>query len=229
MKDNVVPITLRLQAAVLTKVKESIAQAATTSPEQRQAEEREAERVLGSLYYFGLHVEQDHIEAVRWYRKAADHGDASAQFNLGVLYYRGDGVPQDHNEAAKLYRLAADQGNASAQFNLGVMYSKGEGVARDPQQAAKCYRMAAEQGDASAQVNLGVLYDSGDGVAQDYVQAQLWFTLADAKGDPQGTKNRAAVGRKMTQGQIAQAQRLARDWGRERAESRAACKAPPVA
>jgi TPR repeat protein len=93
------------------------------------------------------------------------------------------------------------------------MYSKGEGVPRDSQQALKWYHLAAERGDASAQVNLGVLYERGEDVPQDYVQAQLWFTLADVNGDEQGTKNRAAVGRKMTQDQIVEAQRLAREWG----------------
>ena len=65
---------------------------------------------------------QNYAEAVKWYRLAADQGDASAQYNLGVMYANGQGVPQNHAEAVKWYRLAADQGNASAQFNLGDMY-----------------------------------------------------------------------------------------------------------
>jgi len=70
------------------------------------------------MYRLGEGVGQDHAEAVRWYRLAADQGDSSAQNNLGYMYYRGEGVGQDHAEAARWYRLAADQGNSSAQENL---------------------------------------------------------------------------------------------------------------
>ena len=61
-------------------------------------------------------------------RRAADQGNADAQFNLGVMYAEGRGVPRDDAEAARWYRCAADQGEAAAQFNLGLMYAKGEGV-----------------------------------------------------------------------------------------------------
>ena len=67
---------------------------------------------------------QDYAEAVKWYRKAADQGDAAAQFNLGVMYATGQGVPQDYAEAVKWYRKAAEQGHAGAQYNLGVMYDQ---------------------------------------------------------------------------------------------------------
>ena len=40
-------------------------------------------------------------------RRAADQGDASAQFNLGLMYATGRGVPQDAVEAVAWYRQAA--------------------------------------------------------------------------------------------------------------------------
>ena len=43
----------------------------------------------------------------RWYRKAADQGDAAAQLNLGTLYYHGRGVLQDYVESHKWLNLAA--------------------------------------------------------------------------------------------------------------------------
>ena len=96
-------------------------------------------------------VPQDDAEAVKWYRLAAEQGNASAQYNLGVGYANGEGVPQDDAEAVKWYRLAAEQGNASAQYNLGVRYANGEGYHRTMPRRLKWYRLAAEQGDASAQ------------------------------------------------------------------------------
>ena len=68
---------------------------------------------------------------MKWYRLAADQGDAGAQYNLGVMYDNGQGVPQNYAEAVKWYRLAADQGDASAQYNLGVMYDNGRGRAAE--------------------------------------------------------------------------------------------------
>jgi len=51
----------------------------------------------------------DQVEAVKWYRKAAEQGDADAQFNLGVRYDAGQGVQQDM--AAAWLRKAAEQGH----------------------------------------------------------------------------------------------------------------------
>ena len=62
------------------------------------------------MYDKGQGVPQDYAEAVKWYRLAAEQGDADAQYNLGVMYDNGQGVPQDYAEAVKWYRLAAEQG-----------------------------------------------------------------------------------------------------------------------
>ena len=63
-------------------------------------------------------VPEDDVEAVRWYRLAAEQGLALAQYNLGVMYDNGEGVPEDDVEAVRWYRLAAEQGLALAQYNL---------------------------------------------------------------------------------------------------------------
>ena len=125
------------------------------------------------MYDTGAGVPQDDTEAVRWFRLAADQGNASAQVNLGVMYDTGAGVPQDDTEAVRWFRLAADQGVASAQYNLGFMYSNGAGVPEDDTEAVRWYRLAADQGHARAQLNLGVSYWNGEGTPQDFVEAHL--------------------------------------------------------
>ena len=82
------------------------------------------------------------------YKKAADQGDAEAQFNLGVMYSLGEGVPKDYKQAVYWYRKAADQGHADAQSNLGFMYHEGRGVPKDDTQAVYWLRKAADQGHA---------------------------------------------------------------------------------
>ena len=68
--------------------------------------------------------EQDDIEAVKRFLKAAEQGDAAAQFSLGWMYANGRGVEQDDELAVLWYRKAAEQGQASAQKNLDIMFKK---------------------------------------------------------------------------------------------------------
>jgi uncharacterized protein len=56
------------------------------------------------MYNEGLSVPQDYAEALKWYRKAAEQGDAIAQNNLGVMYENGKGIPQNYPDAIKRYR-----------------------------------------------------------------------------------------------------------------------------
>ena len=64
-------------------------------------------------------------------KKAAEAGDASAQFSLAVMYQSGDGAPKDPLKAVEWYTRAANQGDGSAQFILGMMYSRGDGIPVD--------------------------------------------------------------------------------------------------
>ena len=167
---------------------------------------------LGVVYAFGEGVPQDDAEAVRWYRLAADQGDALGQTNLGAMYARGQGVPQDDAEAVRLYRLAAEQGHVEAQFNLGVMYNDGRGVPEDDAEAVRWYRLAAEQGLAAAQLNLGGSYANGEGVPEDHVLAYMWLNLSAAQGFEMAQENKDIIEQLMTREQIAEAQRLSREW-----------------
>ena len=87
---------------------------------------------------------------MRWYRMAAEHGQANAQLNLGAAYTNGRGVLKDDAEAVKWYRLAAEQGFAGAQYNLGVMYDNGEGVLKDSVLAHMWYNIAGANGNEAA-------------------------------------------------------------------------------
>jgi len=154
---------------------------------------------------------------MQYFRVLADQGNAVAQNNLGFMYDQGLGVPRDYAQAVVWYRKAADQGDAAAQNNLGRMYVGGQGVPRDYAQAVVWLRKAAEQGNALGQVNLGTMYDHGHGVPQDYAQAHMWYNLAASSAEDDAARNEAAkvrdlVATKMTPAQIAEAQRMAREW-----------------
>ena len=61
------------------------------------------------MYYKGQGVEQDDKEAFKWWKKAAEPGNANAQVNLGAMYADGKGVTKDYVKAYKWFCLAAAQ------------------------------------------------------------------------------------------------------------------------
>jgi TPR repeat protein len=88
-------------------------------------------------------------------------------------------------------------------------------------QALVWYRRAAEQGDIGAQVALGLAYAQGIGVIQDFIEADKWFNIAasransaDELADIATRHNKLA--HVMTSSQIAEAQKLAREWRAKR-------------
>ncbi len=154
----------------------------------------------------------DYATALREWRPLAEQGDALAQYNLGVLYRKGRGVPQDDVQAQQWYEKAAAQGQTKAQYNLGILYFNGEGVPKDYQQALRWFRLAADQGEALAQTKIAIMYDEGQGVPQNFVQAHKWYNLAATNGDKPAAELRDALANQMTPAQIAEAQKLAREW-----------------
>ncbi|MEZ5773755.1 MAG: hypothetical protein R3D33_03290 [Hyphomicrobiaceae bacterium] len=59
---------------------------------------------------------------------------------------------------------------------------------------------------------LGLMYCTGRGVAADLVAAHKWFNLAALKGNAAAKTYRAEIAREMTKAEIAEAQRLAREY-----------------
>jgi len=133
--------------------------------------------------------QKDYSEAFKWYKKAAEQGDAYSQCNLGYMYYKGLGVEENYEEACIWYKKAAEQGRALAQYNLGYMYCYGQGVEQNYEEACKWHKKAAEQGEASAQHNLGYMYYYGQGVEQNYEEACKWYKKAAEQGEASAQYN----------------------------------------
>jgi TPR repeat protein len=71
------------------------------------------------MYSLGRCVAQSNAEALRWFRRGANHGCAQAHFMLGHFYENGRGVAHDVGEAAEWYKKAADLGFVESRWNLG--------------------------------------------------------------------------------------------------------------
>ena len=91
--------------------------------------------------------EQDHIEAVRWYRLAAEQGVAKALYNLGVAYLEGFGVPKDDVEAYKWLSLSASRQTGPEREDAATARDR---VAQQltPDQRAEAQRLAREWDEA---------------------------------------------------------------------------------
>jgi TPR repeat protein len=167
---------------------------------------------LGDMCHDGQGVPQDFTEAVRWYQKAAEHDDTFLQDCLNGAHEKG--IPEDDHLVASL--RAIQQGYAEAQLKLGAAYSTGQGIRQDHVEAAKWFRRAAEQHNALGQSILGLLHWKGQGVGQDYAQAYMWMRLAASHSDcpsrDEYVKACDAIARKMSPAQLAEAERLAREW-----------------
>ena len=74
------------------------------------------------------------------------------------------------------------------------------------------FEREARTGRAEALYNLGLAYSTGHGVPQDYVAAHKWFNLAAMRGIDEAKSWRNQIAGEMNAGQIAQAQKLAREW-----------------
>jgi len=74
------------------------------------------------------------------------------------------------------------------------------------------YERDAKEGRADALYNLGLAYSTGQGVGVDLIAAHKWFNLAAVRGVDAAKSWRNQLAGEMNAGQIAQAQKLAREW-----------------
>jgi len=79
---------------------------------------------LGFMNDEGLGVTRDYKAAVKWYKLAAEQGDADAQYNLGVMYSSGKGVIQNYTLAHMWWNISASQGDKDATKNRDNLAKK---------------------------------------------------------------------------------------------------------
>lgn len=109
----------------------------------------EAEFALFQIYYNGIMpgpncapYPKDKTEALKWLRRAADHGNFQAQSTLGVMLIQGTEIDPDVAAAEKLLRNAAQHGYAQAQNDLGYAILQGALGSTDWVEAAMWCQLA---------------------------------------------------------------------------------------
>ena len=126
--------------------------------------------------------------------KAAEAGDAQAQFALGQYFHDGTLTEADPASALHWFELASLQGYAQAQWQLGLMFWRGEGVQANRVQAYIVLKMAAINGaedamDSSDQLAGEMTHE--ELLAANQVLAQLFRSYLQDLHDPQAPQGAA--------------------------------------
>jgi TPR repeat protein len=79
---------------------------------------------MGFMHSNGKGVAGNYPEAIRWYRMAAEQGNASALSNLGFMFDHGQGVEQDDARALMYYNKAAKRGDVYANKNRDIIEAR---------------------------------------------------------------------------------------------------------
>ena len=121
------------------------------------------------------HSEHKDAEAVYWWRKGADRGDADCMHLMGLSYHHGEGAEKDMRKAFEWLEKASELGHADATHDLAVYYENGTGVDKDEAKAVELYVKAAGLGNSISAQRLGAYYEHGKcGVAVDKKEALKW-------------------------------------------------------
>ena len=113
-------------------------------------------------------------KATEWFRRAAEHGNKSAQNTLGVLLGNGDGIAKNPPEAILWLRKAFRAGESCAAINLAITYRE----IGNFRMAVKWFQKAADAGDDDARVQLGIHYYWGKGAKRNPSKAIRCFRAA---------------------------------------------------
>jgi TPR repeat protein len=124
--------------------------------------------------------QSDIVNAMRYYRQAAESGYAPAQTRLAYLLDKSE----ENQDAVHWYRRAAAQGDAQAMHDLANLYAIGEGTEVNIDKALKLFTSSAQQNYHPAIRVLALAYENGQlGLRVDYEQARAWLETGMKLGD----------------------------------------------
>lgn len=136
---------------------------------------------LGEMHSDGKVVQENFVEAAKWYRRSADAGYPDAHTSMGVISLIKAVGLADSDESA--VRFGSDESKKS-EFISMIIHTERLQIRNQMalKESVKWLRMGAEQGhDANAQFVLGLLTGAGVGVEKDPVQGAKWIRLAATK------------------------------------------------
>lgn len=134
---------------------------------------------VGHLYnfrYSALESNEKDIEALKWFRKAAELGDPSSQNIVAHLYEKGDwGIKQDPQKAIEWYKKAIASGDNDAPMNLAKIYYKGVLTEVDYKKALSLFESVKDYNPTEASKYLSQFYYNGQSVSTDCNKAADYY------------------------------------------------------
>lgn len=146
---------------------------------------------LGKLFYTGSRLYPKNMEKARfWFTRAADSGNADAQYQTAAMISKGMGGLRDEALATSYYEKAlhswqkeAEAGDPKAALWVGLLYERKLVPGSSPEKSVPWLTRAAEHGNLTAQGLLGFKYRDGLGVPRDANWAVQWFEKAAQQKD----------------------------------------------
>lgn len=95
---------------------------------------------------FNAYIQKNFVEALKWFKIAAEKSCEKAAAKLGAMYHAGLGVSKNETEGFKWYKLAAEGGDLESKYMVGLSYIAGIGVQQNYPEARKWLKEAAKEG-----------------------------------------------------------------------------------
>lgn len=149
-----------------------------------KAGNEEDQILVGLNYQVGDGLPKDFDQAVYWYKKAAERGNAKAQHSLGTLLIYGQEKP-DYQQAAPWLMKAAQQDHPKAIYEWARLQILGRGTPVDMKSGFALMNKAAKMSVPAAQYQMGRIYQNSEFVTPDLEIAAKWFREAAYQGAAQ--------------------------------------------
>lgn len=133
-------------------------------------------------YYYDPWQGDDLLLAIEWSTKAAEQGDAMAQYKTGLYTLEYEG-PDAVDKATKWFQISANQGIPEAQFEIACHYFNGHTYKRDNSKGFEWAMKSANQGYLKAILCVASCYEDGCGTKQNEEEALHWYDKAVELGD----------------------------------------------
>ncbi len=172
---------------------------------------------VAQMYETGDDLAKNPVEALKWYRKAADAGNPEASVKVASLLLGSGGTRTDaeYSEIRQRCEDAAKRNFSPGAFCLALLYKRGIGTVKDPDEAAKWFGRAAELGHSRAALELGEAYWKGVGVKADLVTAYMWIWLAVNSKVPEAERDEQEILKELSPKQVEQAKKKAVEWSNQ--------------
>jgi len=118
--------------------------------------------MLAYCYHMGDGVEQNNLEAKKYWELSAKKGSSAAQYNLGIFYENGWSVNKDTEKTLFYFNKNIKKNNSYKNVSLiGIarIYINGDGVKKNLKKGIKYYKLAAKRGNLRAIFELATMYD----------------------------------------------------------------------